>query len=80
MVAFDQSVENGVDHYMELIRKIDSLLETAENANTENENASAIDERIEDLNAIRSEFITNVKSGGINKDIIEKTSRMLSVF
>ncbi|MBD3266298.1 hypothetical protein GF373_06475 [bacterium] len=80
MSFIDQSVENGVDRYMEIIQKIDSLLDHAENGNGETENANEQDERVEDLNVIRQEFVSNVVNNGINKDIIEKTSRMLSVF
>lgn len=78
MNFMDEYLDNGVQKYMELIQRLDTLLEEAESI-SEEETAEA-DERIEDLNAIRSEFVSNVKSCGINKTIIEKTDRMLSVF
>ncbi|MDX9753606.1 MAG: hypothetical protein RBU29_06570 [bacterium] len=77
MSFMDQYLENGVEKYMELIQRLDSLLEEAE---ASSDTDSSGDERIEDLQAIRNEFITNVKNCGINKTIIEKTDRMLSVF
>jgi FixJ family two-component response regulator len=80
MSFIDQSVDNGVEKYMELIQKIDHLIDEAEEKNPPAENANELDERVEDLNAIRQEFVKDVVNNGINKDIIDKTSRMLSVF
>ena len=82
MSFVDSAVENGVEEYMKIIRRTDELLEKfkAEKEACPPENQSEIAERIDDIEVIRKQIITHVKEKGISKEIIEKTSRLLSIF
>lgn len=82
MSFLDQSVSNGVEEYMKLIRRTDELLVQfqADQANTPPEKLHAVNEKIDDVEAIRKQLITHVKEKGISREILEKTSRLLSIF
>lgn len=82
MSFVDHSVENGVEEYMKLIRRTDELLLKfqEDKTTTPPEKQHEVVERIDDIEVIRKQLISHVKEKGISREILEKTSRLLSIF
>lgn len=82
MTFVDQTVQNSVEEYMKLIRRTDELLKKfqEEKANTPPEKLHTVNERIDDIEVIRKQLMTHVKEKGISREILDKTSRLLSIF
>ncbi|MFB3788226.1 MAG: hypothetical protein ACE15F_17845 [bacterium] len=82
MTVVDKKAEITIEEYMQLLRRTDELLEAAEEEkkNTLPENQADLDDRIEDIKAIREQLMEHVKKSGISREILEKTRRLLSIF
>lgn len=82
MTVVDKKAEFFIEEYMQLLRRTDELLEAAEaeKNNTPPENHADLDDRIEDIKAIREQLMEHVKKSGISREILEKTRRLLSIF
>lgn len=82
MSFIDHSMTNSVEEYMKLIHRTDDLFKKYK---TDKEAVSPdkqkeMDEKIDDIDVIRKQLITHVKEKGISREIIEKTTRLLSIF
>ncbi|MBN2329621.1 MAG: hypothetical protein JXR73_20940 [Candidatus Omnitrophica bacterium] len=82
MSFIDQTVENGIEEYMNLVRRTDELLSkfNQEKETTPPEKQHEVAERIDDVEVIRKQLISHVKGKGISQEILDKTSRLLSIF
>ncbi len=82
MVASDQAVENAIEEYMKNMNRINEITEQAlaEKETATPERAAELDERLDDIAAIRNRLITKVKKSGISREILDDTERMLSIF
>ncbi|MGC9328323.1 MAG: hypothetical protein ACP5I1_11870 [Candidatus Hinthialibacter sp.] len=82
MSFIDKTVKNGVEEYMTLIRRTDELLVkfNQEKEATPPEKQHEVAERIDDVEVIRKQLISQVKEKGISQEILDKTSRLLSIF
>ncbi|HOJ61698.1 MAG TPA: hypothetical protein PK878_15545 [bacterium] len=82
MTVIDKKEESFIAEYMQLLRRTDELLEAAaqEKKNSPPEKQPELDDRIEDIKAIRGQLMDHVKKSGISREILEKTRRLLSIF
>ncbi|HQH70921.1 MAG TPA: hypothetical protein PK360_02465 [bacterium] len=82
MAVVDKKSEIFIEEYMQLLRRTDELLDAAEEEkkNTPPENHADLDDRIEDVKAIREQLMEHVKKSGISQEILDKTRRLLSIF
>ncbi len=78
----EQVVENAVEEYMALMNRIDSLMEeiNKEKVHAEPEKEQELNERMDDIKAIRDQLINTVKESGISRDILDQANRLLSIF
>ncbi len=82
MTFVEQAVDNSIEEYMKLIRRTDELIDKfkAEKEGSTPENVKEIEERLDDIEVIRKQLITHVKTKGISREILDKTGRLLSIF
>lgn len=82
MPTLQQITENNVQDYMKLLSRTDELLKKfqLDKQSCPPEKQKELDERIDDVEVIRKQLITQVKEKGISREIIEKTGRLLSIF
>ncbi len=77
----NQTIENGVEEYMQLIHRMDELVEKLKQETGEDgEPSASAKEHLEDIDVIRQQLITKVKECGISKDLLDNTRRLLSIF
>ncbi len=82
MTFVEQAVDNSIEEYMKLIRRTDELIDKfkAEKEGSTPENVKEVEERLDDIEVIRKQLITHVKTKGISREILDKTGRLLSIF
>ena len=78
----NQTIENATEEYMKHIKKIEAIIAKAKTEKNLADPArqSELDERIEDVEAIHKQLVSRVIKGGISRDILEETARLLSIF
>jgi len=82
MTFVEQVVDNSIEEYMTLIRRTDELIDKfkADKEGATPEDVKELDERLDDIEVIRKQLITHVKTKGISREILDKTGRLLSIF
>jgi len=82
MASINTTKENPVQEYMQLINRMDELVNkfNADKATVAPEKVASLDERMEDIGVIRAQLVTKVKQSGISREILDETRRLLSIF